>query len=70
MTAVILLPGIGAPAHLDYVALTAELAHSSQVVASPVVTKELEGRHHLDAPHRAEPCRVAAALTAPWEQAG
>lgn len=42
MTAVILLPGIGAPAHLDYVALTAELAHSSPVVASPALTKELE----------------------------
>jgi pimeloyl-ACP methyl ester carboxylesterase len=37
MTAVILLPGIGVPAHMDYVPLMAELTHSS-----PVVTKELE----------------------------
>lgn len=37
MTAVIFLPGIGVPAHVDYAPLIAELAHSS-----PVVTKELE----------------------------
>ncbi len=37
MTAVIFLPGIGVPAHVDYVPLMAELTHSS-----PVVTKELE----------------------------
>ncbi|MDQ4118041.1 MAG: alpha/beta hydrolase [Actinomycetota bacterium] len=37
MTAVILLPGIGVPAHVAYAPLMAELAHSS-----PVVPKELE----------------------------
>jgi pimeloyl-ACP methyl ester carboxylesterase len=29
-----------------------------------------DGRHHIDAPHLAEPRRVAAALTALWKRAG
>lgn len=62
------------PAYFSYGSLSNELwermAERIPHVLVDCTVERYEGRHHLDAPHRAEPRRLAAALTALWERAG
>ena len=61
------------PAYFAYGTLSNEcweaMAERIPRVLSDCTVERYEGRHHLDAPHRAEPRRFAAALTTLWERA-
>ncbi|MDN5914620.1 MAG: hypothetical protein L0I76_05850 [Pseudonocardia sp.] len=61
------------PAYFAYGTLSSELweAMAERVphVLGDCTVERYEGRHHLDAPHQAEPRRLAAALTVLWKRA-
>jgi pimeloyl-ACP methyl ester carboxylesterase len=61
------------PAYFSYGSLSNErweaMAERIPHVLGDCTVERYEGRHHVDAPHLAEPRRVAAALTTLWRRA-